>query len=163
MINRIIDFSAQNRFWCSSAWPPPRWPAGVDAHSAGCHPRSQRHAGDRLFALGPQPGHRGRPGDLSDRQRHAGRAEGEGGPRVLRFRLFVRLHHLRGGHRYLLGALAHAGVSLRRVPRLPKGQDRTRSRCDRLGLGLPVCAGGHRAAPAWRSCARCRTGICAIT
>ena len=81
----------------------------VDAqHAARRDSGPQRHAGDRLFALGPQPGHHGRPGHVPDRDRHAGRAEGEGRARLFGLRLFVRLHHFRRRHGYLLGALAHA-------------------------------------------------------
>ena len=63
------------------------------ADSAGRNPRLERHAGDRLFALGPQPGHSGGPGHLPDCQRHARSAESEGCARLQRFRLLVRLHH----------------------------------------------------------------------
>ena len=46
------------------------------------------------------------PGHLSDRLRAPGRAEGEGGARLLRLRLVAGLRPVRGRHRPLLGALA---------------------------------------------------------
>ena len=89
----------------------------MQQHPARRHPRPERHPGHRLLALGPQPGHHGGPGHLPDRERHAGRAESEGRARLLRFRLLVRLHHLRGRHRHLLGALAHARIPVARFCR----------------------------------------------
>ena len=73
-----------------------------------------------------------------------------GAPRVravrglLGLRLLVRLCHLRGRHRHLLGAIAHPGVP-GGGPAAParRGEDRARSGRDRLGLGLPVRAGRH--------------------
>ena len=49
------------------------------------------------------------------------------------------------------------------LPRLPAGrEDRARPRRHRRGLGLPVRAGRHdRASTAWPSCAPTRTGTCA--
>ena len=136
MINAIIEFSARNRFVVfllvavavvAGVWSMRTVP--LDAI-----PGPQRHAGHRLLALGPQPGHRRRPGHLSDRHRDARRAEGEGGPRLLRLRLLVRLRHVRGGHRHLLGALAHAGYLSGVLPRLPQGV-RTELGPDATGVG----------------------------
>src|SRR5262249_56871940 len=78
----------------------------VDA--GGCVARSRRHAGDRLLALGSQPGSDGRPGDVSDRHRDGWRSAREDGPRHLRFRRLVRLCPLRGRDRPLLGAITAA-------------------------------------------------------
>ena len=61
-----------------------------------------------------------------------------------RFRLLLRLHHLRRRHRHLLGALAHAGVSLEDPAAPAAGRaDGTRAGCDRRRLGVSVCAGRH--------------------
>ena len=149
MINRIIEFSAHNRFIVFLLVAAAA--VGglvVDAERpARRHPGPERHPGDRLLALGPQPRHRRRPGHLPDRHRDAGRAEGEGRPRLLRFRLLLRLHHLRGRHRHLLGALAHAGVPLERPAAPAAGRrDRARPGRDRRRLGVPVRAGGHEPA-----------------
>ena len=114
-----------------------------EAHPAGRHSRPERYPGDRLLALGPQPGHHGGPGHLPDRERHAGRAEGERRARLFRFRVLVRLHHFRRGHRHLLGALADAGVSLEDSAAAAEGrEDGTRAGCDGRGLGVSVRAGG---------------------
>ena len=168
MIDRIIEFSAHNRFlvflFVAALALAGCW--SMQPHSARRHPRPERHAGHRLLALGPQPGHPGGPGHLSDRHRHAGRAQGEGRARLQRFRLLLRLHHLRGRHRYLLGALAHAGVSLEDSAAAAEGRaDRTRSGCHRRRLGLPVRAGlrSRDTATISPSCAARRTGTCAIT
>jgi hypothetical protein len=67
----------------------------------------------------PRPGAAGGrgPGHLSADHGHAVGAEVEGGARLLLLRRVLRLHHLRGRHRHLLGALARAGVpQLRRRP-----------------------------------------------
>ena len=75
MINRIIDFSVNNKFIvfalaaaaCVAGW----W--SMKHVAARRHPGPQRHAGDHLLALGPEPGHHRGPGDLSHRDGHAGR------------------------------------------------------------------------------------------
>ena len=167
MINRIIEFSARNRFLvlllvaaaAAAGW----W--SLPDHSARRHSRPQRHPGDRLFALGPQPRHHRRPGDLPHRQRHAGRAAGEGRARLFGLRLLLRLHHFRRRHRHLLGALAHAGIPLQDSAAPAAGrEDRAGAGRHRRGLGLSVRAGGHlRAHTTWRSCARSRTGFCATS
>ena len=132
----------------------PRPPAGrrggrgrrlvAPARPARRHPRPQRHAGHHLLALGPEPRRRRGAGHLPHRHRDARRAEGPGRPRVLRLRLLVRLRHLRGRHRHLLGPHADAGVPLGR-PRPPAAgrEDRARARRHRARLGLPVRARGQ--------------------
>ncbi len=86
------------------------------------HPRPLRHPGDRLLALGPQPRHHRGPGHLPDRHRAPRRAAREGDPRLLRLRLLLRLRHLRGRHRPLLGALAASSSTSSKIqPRLPEG------------------------------------------
>ena len=82
----------------------------VRAHPARRHPRPLGHPGDRLLALGPQPRHHRGPGHLPDRDRAPRRAAGEGDPRLLRLRLLLRLRHLPGRHRPLLGAQPRARV-----------------------------------------------------
>ena len=76
MIHRIIDFSGRNKFVVFLL-------VGVAVacglvvaaeHAARRHSRPLRHAGHRLLALGPQPGHHGGPGHLSHHHRAAGRA-----------------------------------------------------------------------------------------
>ena len=49
--------------------------------------------------------------NLSADDRHAHRAEIESGARLFLLRRLIRLHYLRGWHRYLLGALACARIS----------------------------------------------------
>ena len=91
MINRVIEWSAAHRAAvviaalaaAAAGW----W--SMQRVAARRDPRPQRHAGDRLLALGPQPGHRRGPGHLPDRHRAARRAEREGGARLLRLRLLV--------------------------------------------------------------------------
>ena len=51
------------------------------------------------------------PGHLSAVDRDAVGAALEGGARLLVLRRLLRLRHLRGRHRHLLGALARAGIS----------------------------------------------------
>ncbi len=69
MINRIIEFSGNNKFLVfiligfaviAGLWSMQNIP--LDARS-----RSERHSGYRIFAVGPQPRHHRRPGNLSDR------------------------------------------------------------------------------------------------
>ncbi len=94
--------------------------------------------------LGPQPRRRRGAGHLSHRLRHARRAEGPRRPRLLRFRLLLRLRHLRGRHRHLLGAHADAGVPVGRPrPAAAGRQDGARARRHGAGLGLPVRARGQ--------------------
>ena len=72
---------------------------------------------------------------------------------------------LRGRHRHLLGAVADAGVPLRRpAAAARRSEDRARARCHRPRLDLPVRRSSTpRASTAWRSCAPTRTGTCATT
>ena len=112
MIERLIEFSAKNRFLVLLLTGVALAGARVDGapHPARRHSRPLGHAGHRLLALGPQPRHPRGPGHLPDRHRAARRAARQGDPRLLRLRLLVRLRHLRGRHRSLLGALARARV-----------------------------------------------------
>ena len=89
----------------------------------------------------------------------------QGGPRLLRLRLLVRLRDLRGRHRHLLGAHADAGVPLGRAVAAAAGRRRPSS-----GPTRPASAGCSstrsstaRASTAWPSCGRTRTGTCATT
>ena len=71
-----------------------------------------------------------------------------GAPKVKAIRGFsdfgfsLRLRHLRGRHRHLLGAQPRRSSTCRKIqPRLPQGvQDRARARRHRRRLGLPVRA-----------------------
>ena len=80
-------------------------------------------------------------GHLSADDGDADRAEIESGARLFVLRRFVRLHHFRGWHRHLLGALARPRISERggaqaagrRDAHLGTGRDRRR-------LGLSICA-----------------------
>ena len=125
MIDAIIEFSARNRFVVFLAVAlGDAGRALLDADDAARrHPRPQRHAGHRLLALGSQPRHHRGPGHVPHRDGHARRAAREGRARVLGLRLLVRLHHLRGGHRHLLGAITRTLEYLSGVlPRLPAGR-----------------------------------------
>ena len=110
-------------------------------------PRPVGHPGHRLLALGPLAGHHRGPGHLPDRHGAARRAEGEGDPGVLGLRLLVRLRHLPGRHRPLLGPIARGRVSLEDTGPPPAGgPDRARARRDGRRVGLPVRPGrssGH--------------------
>ena len=168
MVERIIEFSARNRVLVLLLTGAALVGARVvhPAHPAGRHPRPLRHPGDRLLALGPQPRHHRGPGHLSDRHRAARRAEGEGDPRLLRLRLQLRLRHLPGRHRPLLGALAR--------PRVPE-QDPAApaARACETELGPDATSVGwvfqyalvDKSGPArpGRACAASRTGTCATT
>jgi membrane fusion protein, copper/silver efflux system len=87
-----------------------------------------------------------------------------GGARLLGLRLLVRLRHLRGRHRHLLGAHADARVPLGVLRACPRAcQDRAGP--DATGLGwvfqyaLVDTSGKHSLA----TCAPTRTGTCATT
>ena len=126
---------------------------------------SRRHAGHRLLAVGSQPRpHRG-AGHVSDRDGDAWRAARESGSRRLRFRLLVRLRHLRRRHRHLLGAHANARVPVRRaVAAAARFADRARAGRDRSSAGCSSTRSWTtRANTAWRICGRIRTGTCATT
>ena len=145
MIQRIIRFSAENRFLVI---------AGTlvllalqrlhDAeHPARRAARPLRHPGHRLLALGPQPRHHRGPGHLSHHDRAARRAEGEGHPRLLRLRVQLRLRHLRGRNRSLLGPDPGPRVPVQdHRAAAGRGEDRARARRHQRGLGLPVRARG---------------------
>ena len=98
-----------------------------------------------------------------DRDGASRRAAHQGRPRVLRFRLLVRLRHLRGRHGSLLGAVACPRVPEQDPAATARGRaDRDRAGCDQRRLGLPVCARG----PLWRArrsrtCGAFRIGISA--
>ncbi len=144
VINRIIDFSVRNRVWCS-------------ADGALCVAGwwSMRH-----MPLDAIP-------DLSDTQviiysrwdRSPDLVEAQvtypiitamlGAPRVKSVRGFsdfgysYRLSHLRRGHGHVLGAGAHAGISVGGGAAPAAGRaDRDGAGRHRAGLGLSICAGG---------------------
>ena len=112
----------------------------ADPSAARCHSRSLRHPGHRLHRIS-RPGAAGDrgPGHLSADDRDADRAEVEGGARLLVLRRLVRLRHLRGRHRHLLGALARARIPQRRDLAVAGRRDADhRPGRDRRRLGLPV-------------------------
>ena len=87
----------------------------------------------------------------------------EGRARLLVLRRLVRLCHLRGRHRPLLGALARARISelRRQAPAGGRHADpRARTRPASAGSTNTSCSA--RSADAWPSCARSRTGTSAI-
>ena len=134
-----------------------------DEHPPGRHPGPDRHPGHRLHALGPQPGHHGGPGHLPHHHRAAGRAEGEGHPGLLRFRLLLRLRHLPGRHGHLLGPQPGHGVPLQ-----DPGQPARRASRRNWAPTPPASAGSsstpwwtRAASTTWPSCAPIRTGTCA--
>ena len=121
------------------------------------------HLGHDEDAARRRPGHFGCPGHRLDRvdrpqprshrgsdhlpDRHGSHLDParQSGPRLHRFRHFVRLRHLRGRHRHVLGAEPRR--------RVPAGDSRTtagggqpchRSGCDRCGLDLRVRAPGRK-------------------
>ncbi len=125
LIKAIIRFSAENRILVIGAvlatlalafWTMRNIP--LDAL-----PGPLRHPGHRLLALGPQPRHPRGPGHLPHHHGAARRTQGEGHPRLLRLRLQLRLRHLRGRHRPLLGADAGAGVPLQDHAPAPAGRE----------------------------------------
>ena len=121
---------------------------GAGDHAGGRDPGSLRRPGDRLHRLpgSGAPGRRG-PGHLSALHGDARGALRQGGARLLVLRLLDGLHHLRGRHRPLLGALASARVpELRAGPAARRPDAPARPRRDRRGLGLRVHA--HRLQPA---------------
>ena len=112
------------------------------ADPGGRDPGPERYAGDRVLALGQEPGPGRGPGDLPDRLGAGGRPQGAGGARLLGLRLLLRLRHLRGRHRHLLGARAHPGVPRGRAAAAAPGRaDRARPGRDPARLGLPVRPG----------------------
>ena len=157
MIDRIIEFSARNRFlvflFVAAAALAGWW--SMQTHPAGRHSRPERHAGDRLLALGPQPGHPGGPGHVPDRHRHAGRAQGEGRARLFAISATRTCTSSSKRARTFTGrARARWSISRKILPRLPQGRaDGTRSGCHRRGLGLPIRAGRTTGSTTWPSCA----------
>ena len=142
MIARLIAWSARNLllvlFGTGFAAAGRHLCTGPPA--AGRHPGPLRHAGHRLHRI-PRPGAAGDrgPGHLSSDDRDADGAEVEGGARVLVLRRLVRLRHLRGRHRHLLGALARARIPQRRGLAAAGRRDADdRPRRYRRRLGLPV-------------------------
>ena len=145
MLARLIDWSLRNVFLVllATAFAVA---AGVycGAEDAGrCDPGPVRRAGHRLHRV-PGPGAAGGrgPGHLPADDRDARRAALEGRARLLVLRRLVRLHHLRGRHRHLLGALARARVPElrprpaaapasrpRSVPTRPASAGSTSTRC----------------------------------
>ena len=124
MVEKIIEFCARNRLVVLLGVGF----ALVAAHrvdqegEAGRHPGSVRPAGHRLHRVdGAQPDAGRGPGHLPDRveaDRHAARHRRA---RLLDVRDVVRVRHLRGGDRHLLGAQPRARVherpARRRCPR----------------------------------------------
>ena len=113
MIAALIRWSARNVFLIGLVTSSPTPPASTrSARPARRHARPLRHAGHRLHGVF-RPGAAGDrgPGHLSAVDGDAVGAEIEGRPRLLVLRRLVRLRHLRGRHRHLLGALARARKS----------------------------------------------------
>ena len=154
-----------------------------DVHGRGCRPghldpvqpADRRdsgpfgHPGHRVLALGPLARHHRRPGHLPDHDGPARRAQGKSDPRLFGLRVFIRLHHLRRRHRYLLGAQPRA-----RIPEqshsfaAARREDGDRAGRHRCRLGVSVRAGGRKRAaqpgrpalfsglePALRACNPC--------
>ena len=146
MINRIIDFSVENKFIvfalaaaaCLAGW----WSMQHLALDAIPDLSDTQVIIYSRWDRSPDID-RG-PGDLPDRLGHGGRPAGQGGPGLLRFRLLLRLRHLRGRHRHLLGPVAHPGIPFLRAAAPAAGcEDRTGAGCHGPGLGLPVRPGGR--------------------
>ena len=84
----------------------------------------------------------------------------EGRARLLVLRRVVRLRHLRGRHRHLLGALARAGIPQQRGLAAARRRDADASGPDATGVGWVYQYAVHvEGAEPRRHCARCRTGI----
>ncbi len=142
-IQRIIRFSAENKYLVIAIY------AIVIVLAVGVIRRTPLDAIPDLsdtqviiyFALGPEPRHPRGPGHVSDRDGASRSAEGEDDPGLLGLRLLVRLRHLRGRHRHLLGALARPRVPVEDPVAPPRrGEDRARARRDERRLDLPVRA-----------------------
>ena len=168
MINAIIEFSAKNRFvvfllvavavvagvWSMKTVPLDAIPDLSDTQVI-VYSRWDRSP-DIIEDQVTYP----------DRHRHARRAEGEGRARLLRFRLLVRLHHLRGRHRHLLGAVAHAGVPVGRAAAAAAGRAAPSSGPDATGVGWVfqyALVDTTRPAQPGRAALATRTGTCATT
>src|SRR4026208_954531 len=67
---------------------------GAQEHASGCHTRSLRRTGDRLYAMdGEKPDHHRRSGNLSDRDHHDFRPQSKIRARLFRLRVLLRLHY----------------------------------------------------------------------
>ncbi len=120
-----------------------RRPVRGRAAVARRHSRPLRYPGHRLHrdAGASAAGRRG-PGDLSADHRDAGGAEEPGGARLLLLRRIVRLRHLRGRHRHLLGAQPRPGISeLRRAEAASQREADPGAGRDRRRLGLSIRRG----------------------
>ena len=83
-------------------------------HTPGCHPGPFGRPGDCLYRMaGPGAADRAGPGDLPDHHQDALGAQGQGGPRLLLFRVLVRLRYFYRWDRSLLGAEPRARISQR--------------------------------------------------
>jgi Cu(I)/Ag(I) efflux system membrane protein CusA/SilA len=136
MIARLIAWSARNLllvlFGAGFAAA-----AGIYARppAARRHPRPLGYAGDRLHRISRVRRRRCRgPGHLSADDGDADRAEIEGGARLLLLRRLLRLRHLRGRHRHLLGALA-ACSNISTPRRAPAGRRDADLGPDATGVG----------------------------
>ena len=137
MINRIIEFSAKNRFivfllvaaagimgWWSMRQVPLDAIPDLSDTQVIIYSRWDRSP-DIVEDQVTYPIVNG----------HAGRAQGQGRARLLRLRLLLRLRHLRGRDRHLLGPLADPGVSLRGAAAPPRRACKTELGPDATGLG----------------------------
>ena len=132
------------------------------ARAARRHSRSLRRAGDRLHGIS-RPGAAGGRGSghLSADHGDAERAEIEGGARLLVLRRLLRLRHLRGRHRPLLGALARARISqFGRPPAARRRDAEPRAGRHRRRLGLSIRR-ARRAEEPRRTAHASRTGTSA--
>ena len=113
---------------------------GAADSAARRHSRSLRHPGHRLHRVSRAGAAGGRgSGHLSADHGHADRAEVEGGARVVFLRRVVRLRHLRGRHRHLLGALARARIpQCRLLPAAIRRDADDGPGRHRRRLGLPI-------------------------
>ena len=122
-----------------------RWCCGGHAHAPGCTPRPLRRPGYRLHRVSRPGAAGGRgPGHLSADDIDAVGAEIQSGSWLLVLRRFVCLHHLRGRHGHLLGALARSRVSqFRGWSHAQRCHAANRPGCDWRWLGLSICCPGQ--------------------
>ena len=146
MIERIIAFSAHNQYLVLLAT------AALAAIALAVHTlkviRWTRCPTSPTRRSSSTRAGTGRPDIIEDQVTYPivsallGRAEGQGHPRLLRLRLLLRLRHLRGRHRPLLGAVPRPRVPVEDPAAAARGSaDRAGARRHRRGLGLPVRAG----------------------
>ena len=124
MLKAIIEFSLKNKFivLVGTALLVVGGIHALAEHSARRHPRPVRHAGHHLHRVAGAGAAAGAgPGHLPDHDQDAVGAPGQGRARLLVLRLLVRLCHLRGRHRSVLGAQPRARVPERAV-REPAGR-----------------------------------------